>query len=73
MDLASTGSAYTKKEPEEVFVVTRYTDITKTEKENAEEVEEEIKQQEIVKEEEVKETPKEEQLTMSDFFEEFKI
>ena len=75
MDLASTGSGYTKKEPEEIFVVTRFTDITVQEKENTEEVEEEPKKQEIIKEEktEVLTEPKEEQLTMSDFFEEFKI
>jgi hypothetical protein len=75
MDLASTGSGYTKKEPEEIFVVTRFTDITVQEKETTEEVEEEPKKQEIIKEEkvEVETQPKEEQLTMSDFFEEFKI
>jgi topoisomerase-4 subunit A len=75
MDLASTGSGYTKKEPEEIFVVTRFTDITVQEKETNEEVEEEPKKQEIIKEEkvEVETQPKEEQLTMSDFFEEFKI
>ncbi len=73
MDLASTGSTYTKKEPDEIFVVTRYTDITKEEKETAEETEEVPKEQEIIKEEPQTEVQKEEQLTMSDFFEEFKI
>ena len=73
MDLASTGSTYTKKEPDEIFVVTRYTDITKEEKETAEETEEVPKEQKIIKEEPQTEVQKEEQLTMSDFFEEFKI
>ncbi len=71
MDLVSTGSSIAKKDPDEIFVVTRYTDITAQEKE-PDEIDEEPKTQEVIKEE-VKETPKEEQLTMSDFFEEFKI
>ena len=72
MDLASTGSAFAKKEPEEVFVVTRYTDITKIDKET-DEAEEIPEKQEVIKEETPVNNEKEEQLTMSDFFEEFKI
>ena len=59
----------TKKNIEDIFVVSRLKDITKIEIPKEETQVEEIK-------EEKKETPKKEsreQLTMSDFFEEFKI
>ena len=102
MDNQSTGSAFTKKSVNDIFVVTKYTDITKNDKgdsdidetidnneqtdetkqveiisEPIEEVKEEpVKKEKPVKEEKPKEEKKEEvteQLTMSDFFEEFKI
>ena len=106
MDNQSTGSAFTKKSVNDIFVVTKYTDITKNDKgdsdidetidnneqtdetkqveiisEPIEEVKEEVKEEPVKKEKPVKEEkPKEEkkeevteQLTMSDFFEEFKI
>ena len=69
MDKLSTGSQITKKNIEDIFVVSRLKDITKIEMPKEELEVEEIK-------EEKKETPKKEskeQLTMSDFFEEFKI
>lgn len=69
MDKLSTGSQITKKNIEDIFVVSRLKDITKIEMLKEETQVEEIK-------EEKKETPKKEsreQLTMSDFFEEFKI
>ena len=69
MDKLSTGSQITKKNIEDIFVVSRLKDITKIEISKEETQVEEIK-------EEKKETPKKEsreQLTMSDFFEEFKI
>ena len=69
MDKLSTGSQITKKNIEDIFVVSRLKDITKIEIPKEETQVEEIK-------EEKKETPKKEsreQLTMSDFFEEFKI
>ena len=65
MDKLSTGSVITKKNIEDIFIVGRLKDITK-----CEEIHEETKQEEIV--ETIQET-KEQQLTMSDFFEEFKI
>ena len=88
MDTQSTGSSYTKKSVQDVFVVTKYTDITKGDKEENSE-DDTPKDNNIQKEEVKEETPKEEkvvekpkvikkeevteQLTMSDFFEEFKI
>ena len=89
-DKSSTGSTFTKKNVENIFVVTRYTDIT-TQKnetntedvkivdlEELEQIEEENKldkevEEKIIKEEKPKEEKREKQLTMSDFFEEFKI
>ena len=68
-DKLSTGSSFTKKNYEEVFVVSKLVDITK-------ETISEVKEEETIKKEEVvekKETKTEKQLTMSDFFEEFKI
>ena len=94
MDKSSTGTTYTKKNVENIFVVTKFTDITNQSKEVKEESNEiiteeptkivndedmiEVEKIEVKKEEKPKkETPKKvevkEQLTMSDFFEEFKI
>lgn len=70
MDKLSTGSLITKKNIEDIFVVSRLKDITKIDTSKTE-----VKEETTVKEEK-KETPKKEsreQLTMSDFFEEFKI
>ena len=90
MDAASTGTVFTRTNVEEVFVLSKFTDITNQTKEveekaeivniaEVEPVKEETKK-EVVEEpkeekpkEEKKERPKETQLTMSDFFEEFKI
>ena len=88
-DSSSTGSVITKKNVEDIFVVTKLTDITnqvKEEKEDVVEAEEptqivdmteieEVKPEEKPKEKKQpkKEEVKETQLTMSDFFEEFKI
>ena len=69
MDKLSTGSQITKKNIEDIFVVSRLKDITKIEVSKEEIQVEEVK-------EDKKETPKKEsreQLTMSDFFEEFKL
>lgn len=63
MDKQSTGSTVTKKNIEDIFIVSKLKDITQKE-ETSEETTEVIEQ--------VKEV-KEQQLTMSDFFEEFKI
>ena len=68
-DKLSTGSSFTKKNYEEVFVVSKLVDITK-ETISAVKEEENIEKEEVV---EKKETKTEKQLTMSDFFEEFKI
>ena len=66
LDIISTGCTYTKKNVDNIFLVSKITDIT-NEKEK-------IKQEKLEIVEEVKEKPKKEkQLTMSDFFEEFKI
>ena len=66
LDIVSTGCTYTKKNVDNIFLVSKITDIT-NEKEKP-------KQENIEIVEEVKEKPKKEkQLTMSDFFEEFKI
>ena len=86
LDLSSTGTVYTKKNVDNVFVVSKLTDITnqdkdditteeKTEIVDITEVEETPAKEEIKKEKQVvkKEEVKEKQLTMSDFFEEFKI
>ncbi len=67
LDKTSTGNTFTKKNVDDIFIVTRLTDITT----QIEEEKKEIKTQEV--KEEVKENKKEKQLTMSDFFEEFKI
>lgn len=65
LDIASTGCTYTKKNVDNVFLVSKIIDITNEKdmpkKEKVEIVEEEEKPK------------KEKQLTMSDFFEEFKL
>ena len=72
LDNNSVGTTFTKKNVDGVFVVTKLTDITKQNKEEKIEIKEE--QAVETKTEKVeKETTKEKQLTMSDFFEEFKI
>ena len=105
MDTNSTGAIFTKKNVDNIFVVSKYTDITHQDKEESIEDEVKIVNEEemieienkevkveplkeeketvkVVKKEEAvskpKETKKDEdkkekQLTMSDFFEEFKI
>ena len=89
-DLPSTGSVFTKKNVDNIFVVTKLTDITNQDKEetteeipqivDVTEVEENVAKEEVketkvevVKEEKKEDNKKEQQLTMSDFFEEFKI
>lgn len=75
MDKQSVGSTITKKNIEDIFVVTKLKEIkinneeSKEIKEEKQEVKEETKLNEVKKEK--KETKS--QLTMSDFFEEFKI
>lgn len=75
MDKQSVGSTITKKNIEDIFVVTKLKEIkinneeSKEIKEEKQEVKEETKPTEVKKEK--KETKS--QLTMSDFFEEFKI
>ena len=72
MDKQSVGSTITKKNIEDIFVVTKLKEIkldNEEIKETKEEKTEETKTQEVKKEK--KETKS--QLTMSDFFEEFKI
>ena len=88
LDRASTGNTFTKKNVDDIFVVTKYTDITNQQKGETQivdlnEVEEipvsttVVTEEKPVEEEKVvpeaKEKKKETQLTMSDFFEEFKI
>ena len=84
-DLPSTGSVFTKKNVDSIFVVTKLTDITNQDKEDSsDEIPQivdvnEVEETQIIEEvkepkQEKKETnKKEQQLTMSDFFEEFKI
>ena len=89
MDKASTGTTFTKKNVDNIFVVTKYTDITNQSKEES--VEESTEETKIIDMKEIpvvdenkEEKPKpekkekkvevkEKQLTMSDFFEEFKL
>lgn len=87
MDLTSVGTVFTKKNVDNVFVVSKLTDITSQDKEEIKEKDEsnkdvqqkdEIKNKESKKDEpqkskNIKEPVSETQLTMSDFFEEFKI
>ena len=75
MDKQSVGSTITKKNIEDIFVVTKLKEI----KLNNEEIKDVAEEKQEIKEEtktpEVKKEKKEtkSQLTMSDFFEEFKI
>ncbi len=75
MDKSSTGNTYTKKNVDTVFVVPRLTDITLDESKKEEPSTKEIKKDTSSEEKAKKEKSKkqEKQLTMSDFFEEFKI
>ena len=90
MDLPSTGATFTKKNVDDIFVLSKFTDITNQNKDEVKEEAEEEEKPEIVniaeveevkveekpkvkKESVQKEEKKETQLTMSDFFEEFKI
>ena len=66
MDIASTGTTYTKKNVDNVFQVSKIIDIT-----NEKDMPKKEKV-EIIEEPEEK-PKKEKQLTMSDFFEEFKL
>ena len=67
MDLRSVGSAYTKKDVIDVFVYQKLKEFKKEDK-PLEDVTEET-----IKEEAKEEQPKEKKLTMSDFFDEFKL
>ena len=91
LDKTSTGTTFTKKNVDNIFVVTKFTDITNQNKEVTTMIEEDLESAKIIDIEEVpvvndkkeepkviekkekKEEPKETQLTMSDFFEEFKL
>ena len=91
LDKTSTGTTFTKKNVDNIFVVTKFTDITNQNKEVTIMIEEDLESAKIIDIEEVpvvndkkeepkiiekkekKEEPKETQLTMSDFFEEFKL
>ena len=66
MDVASTGTTYTKKNVDNIFQVSKIIDIT-----NEKDMPKKEKV-EIIEEPEEK-PKKEKQLTMSDFFEEFKL
>lgn len=75
MDKQSVGSTITKKNIEDIFVVTKLKEIKLNNEEHKENIEEKQEVKEEVKTPEVKKEKKEtkSQLTMSDFFEEFKI
>lgn len=75
MDKQSVGSTITKKNIEDIFVVTKLKEIKLNNEEHKENTEEKQEVKEEVKTTEVKKEKKEtkSQLTMSDFFEEFKI
>lgn len=77
LDRASTGNTFTKKNVDNIFVVTKYTDITLKPKVINEETQDDnlINPVEIKEEpnQEAVEQPKEKKLTMSDFFDEFKL
>lgn len=75
MDKQSVGSTITKKNIEDIFVVTKLKEIKLNNEESKDSVEEKQKLKEEAKTSEVKKEKKEtkSQLTMSDFFEEFKI
>ena len=73
MDISSVGSTFTKKNVDDVFVVSKLKDVKELINDNTLEQNEEIKAEK--KESVIEEEPKKnkEQLTMSDFFEEFKL
>ena len=74
MDKNSTGSTITKKNIEDIFVVSRFTDITIQKNEIIDDIILEQPKEIIIEDkEEVKPRVEEKQLTMSDFFEEFKL
>lgn len=75
MDKQSVGSTITKKNIEDIFVVTKLKEIKLNNEEHKENTEEKQEVKEETKTTEVKKEKKEtkSQLTMSDFFEEFKI
>lgn len=75
MDKQSVGSTITKKNIEDIFVVTKLKEIKLNNEETKEVIEEKQEVKEETKTTEVKKEKKEtkSQLTMSDFFEEFKI
>ena len=75
MDKQSVGSTVTKKNIEDIFVVTKLKEIKLNNEETKEVIEEKQEVKEETKTTEVKKEKKEtkSQLTMSDFFEEFKI
>ena len=74
MDASSVGGVFTKKNVDDVFVVSKLKDIKDLVNENNNDNKPEDKKEEIKKESAIEEEPKKkEQLTMSDFFEEFKL
>ena len=74
MDTSSVGGVFTKKNVDDVFVVSKLKDIKALVNENNNDNKPEDKKEEIKKESVIEEEPKKkEQLTMSDFFEEFKL
>ena len=74
MDTSSVGGVFTKKNVDDVFVVSKLKDIKDLVNENNNDNKPEDKKEEIKKESVIEEEPKKkEQLTMSDFFEEFKL
>ena len=74
MDASSVGGVFTKKNVDDVFVVSKLKDIKDLVNENNNDNKPEDKKEEIKKESVIEEEPKKkEQLTMSDFFEEFKL
>ena len=74
MDTSSVGGVFTKKNVDDVFVVSKLKDIKDLVNENNNDNKPQDKKEEIKKESVIEEEPqKKEQLTMSDFFEEFKL
>lgn len=75
MDTASVGSVFTKKNVDDVFVISKLKNVNSLKNEEVnEDNNDTVKEKHEVKEEIKKEEkPREQQLTMSDFFEEFKI
>ena len=73
LDKSSTGNTFTKKNVDDIFVVAKYTDIVSQSKANINEPMVNGAQELMDNKEEVIEQPKERKLTMSDFFDEFKL